>query len=106
MNAKLLNHILGREVEEVKLDGDYLNYEYKFPRNKGEYHTSGIALTTLGLLCKEWCLKQGYAVFSREDGVAWFDTPNHDFIEDVKITESTELKAIIKATEWIIREKD
>lgn len=65
-------------------------------------------LDTLGRLCKEWCLGQGYSLLSSTQGRLYINSKlgisgYFDFLHT--ILRESELEAIIKATEWIANEK-
>jgi len=111
ITKETLGLVLGKEVTQIMgthLDGQ-LYYEFesnKYPLN----------LDTLGRLCKEWCFKQGYSQYIkiRKDLMNLYEE-DHFFVVQfgigsdknaIQFTGKTELEAIIKATQWVAKEKD
>ncbi len=71
ISKKLLSLLLGKEVEDLEIEDNYLNYEIVNPQNKGEYHTSGIKLDALGQLYREWIKNKVFDLIKSN-----FATPN------------------------------
>jgi len=74
--------------------------------------TTDLNLDTLTRLCKEWCHKKGYDLFSgREQGFDYYlcliyNTYGSSWNDTIKSEKAdTELEAVIKATEWVAKEK-
>jgi len=67
-------------------------------------------LDTLSRLCKKWCNKQNYVLESAIDKKAWcnyyegVDLSDEDKPLDYTLGD-TEQEAIVKATEWVAKEK-
>jgi len=70
-----------------------------------------LPLSELGRLCKEWCLKQGEEsyIFSKSINKAFIGYQCYVYIrglgEAETTSKNTELEAIIKATEFVDKEK-
>jgi len=105
ISEELLSLVLGEKIQHVICH-----------RKDNHIVTSGnneklnlINLDTLGRLYKEWCGKQGYVLFSDCYGTLDIYLHGATYPIDKKITSKlwdiTELKAIIKATEWVAKEK-
>lgn len=109
LNEELLSLVLGKEVQFGILGGrvkrNYLSYQIKETYEVNVYHQ--INLDTLGRLCKEWAVTQGYQI---ESGV------NKDYMyATVYYSDSYRVEAvsevfkkdscIFEATNWIAKEK-
>jgi len=109
ITKELLSLILGipqGAITELKpyTENDIVYTTYTLPTIKYKI----LNLDTLSRKCKEWCLEQGYNTY------LMIGTQRHILelfsIEDMdecvyQEWDTTELKAIIKATEWVAKEK-
>ena len=111
ISTELLSLVLGEEI--IQLDSKISNN--MISRRVGYYSYSqweNLNLDTLGRLCKEWCLVGDYEISSkitrRRSGAIKAISSVSKVGEkgDKKpYTSNNELKAIIKATEWVAKEK-
>jgi len=104
ISKELLSLILGVEVGNYAMHGNYIKYE-NTANKLGDINN--LNLDTLGRLCKEWCLTQRYQILSELQMYgAYAQVNSEDYILDpITFKADTELEAIIKATEFVAREK-
>ena len=110
ISKELLSLVLGIEVLHCCIECNHVVYEWNKPfPNKSYHHGDELNLDTLGRLCKEWCLKQRYSckTWQRLGKTKKFVLQLHSHDECAYDTlGDTELEAIIKATEFIAKEKE
>jgi len=105
ISKELLSLVLSKEVKEINAINKDEKFEDILWYND---YSDGLNLDTLGRLCKEWCLKQDYEINSRFQHpmiainlyMYGYEVKANSFIE------KTELEAIMKATEWVAKERD
>lgn len=88
-----------QNIETIAFKYTELGFKYE---NTNMFNSCGINLDTLTRLCKEWLISKNYtiALFSAISKKQWLIAINeHQFFAD------TELEAVIKATEWVAKEK-
>ena len=113
ISKQLLSEVLGEEVKSIynpkrdtndKYDPLYNNLAYRNRHNVMDK----INLDTLTRLCKEWALEQDiliYSVIYKDSAMAELDGIGEQYIPPgEKFKVDTELEAVIKACEWIIKE--
>lgn len=82
------------------------------------YGSTEFNIDTLTRLLKEWCFMQGYKVSSyqedmSENRIAYQVSLNYGYINesqlgsdfDTKLFYDTEFEAVLRATEWVVKEK-
>lgn len=113
INKELLSLVLEKDICEIvwiKHNKNKLQYDVE-----EDIDYTKLNLDTLGRLCKEWCLKQEWIISSningvdyKGDGVGFAYLQDFEYKHDrdkLRFKGETELEAIIKATEWVAREK-
>ena len=117
INKELLSLVLGDDEEVLFINKDLIDNYLQFKSWSGK--RKQINLDTLGRLCKEWCFKYSYQLLPLG---MWYhnDKQEHCCLQkhfSIPISEAvgvadvdrfygkTELEAIIKATEWVAKEK-
>ena len=107
MNKELLSLVLGVKFETYELKDNFINVNNLMLHKYGNVYTP-LNLDTLGRLYKEWCLKQDYVLTSFVDhcgsGFCQVSSGVYGMKRQHDIGD-TELEAIIKATEWVAKEK-
>jgi len=108
IDKELLSLVLeDKDIKEI--DNNIKNNELSYLSHNYSYSEwKYINLDTLGRLCKEWCYDNGYRLQCEYDypiqSVIVFERhTNKETIEEW--AGDTELEAIIKATEWVAKEK-
>jgi len=104
ISKELLSLVLDKEVRdkylEVKIEDNSLKYSVKIGFVKY------INLDTLGRLCKEWIIEQGYDYeISTDKNSTNIELFKDLMSETIFLSYTTELKAIVVATEWVAKEK-
>ena len=109
IRKKLLSLVMGDDV--VKIESDVIRNGLVVHFELAKEHLN---LDTLGRLCKEWCWKQGYSLqitWMLDDGFRYMEIAIWDketMLQKYEVPanpKDTELDAIIKATEWVAKEK-
>lgn len=105
INKELLSLVVAEKVTNYGVENNGL--WYTIPKVFGH---KILNLDTLGRLCKEWCLKQDYELMSgiiKKECVCLIYTIKANRWDDVttKKLAGTEIEAVIKATEWVAKEK-
>ncbi len=108
---ELLSLILNDDITWISNDISDNNLTYE--ENYNDVQNRHINLDTLGRLCKEWCHEHNYNAFSCPKMVKasagcqlyyrWNDGSISD--EDLFFEADTELEAIIKAVEYILKDE-
>ncbi len=109
ISKELLSLVLGfpfASIQDTRIGNSMLEYTtYQLPTHKYK----SINLDTLGRLCKEWCLLNGFQIESAiniNGGYAVVLYANSCAVIAYSIlTVSTELEAIILATAWVTEQK-
>ena len=113
ISKELLGLVFGEKIEnfiETINDGFIAFYTAdEYYKDFGESEISVLNKDTLGRLCKEWCHKQGAieihsGIENNDDYVCIVDFEGCFDVLYFR-QNNTELQAIIKATEWIAKEK-
>jgi len=119
-----MNDKLTKEILSVVLDCDVFNIEYVQDnkmtiviRGEGYRHYN---LDTLGIIFKEWCYRQDYYIKSGRNSDNSIDKVCDEYETDVyqlvfdgepreklvaNIGGDSELRAIVKTTKWVAKEK-
>lgn len=103
INKELLSLVVAEKVTNHGVENNEL--WYTIPKVFGH---KILNLDTLGRLCKEWCTTKECALFSGwdyENGHYNALIARHETNDIVDNYGDTELEAIIKATEWVAKEK-
>ncbi len=103
ISKELLSLVLDEEVTATSFSYTAEENQMTYTIKNEKHSYNELNLDTLGRLMKEWCSAQDYLLWSsvKNIGVEKF----HTFEKKVFQVERTELEAIIKATEWVAREK-
>jgi hypothetical protein len=112
ISEKLLSLVLGKDVKAI----DTEETDFRVKRNEIEilYHDSEdvaheapLNLDTLTRLCKEWCIKEGYFtnVTLGSQRCVIEVIPIHEVDMVFNEWDNSEQEAVIKATEWVAKEK-
>lgn len=120
ISAELLGEVLETEILNCRVVGNGVAYDAK-----NNYPTQAINIYELAFKCKEWALSQG--IFNIHSGHSFetmgetvFDGKNymlpqyHDYASIQKVRggvhttfrADTEIEAVFKACEWILRRRD
>jgi len=106
IKVELLNLVLKKEIIEIRhiLDN---TIHFKYMAEDKKKYVGSENLDTLGRLCKEWCFKQDCLLLSSKYDINdWVCYVDYDCEDTNKAYRGkTELEAIIKATEWVAKEK-
>jgi len=115
ISKELLSLVLNEEFtrpSEFKIVGNNIKWYEMTIQNTPRYLRQ-INLDTLGRLCKEWCIKQGYRIMSG------YYTNSEKYMIKAEVRKgiglearivyvsakcNTEIEAIIKATEWAAKD--
>ena len=114
ISKELLSLILDSDINSIQYirhDERYIEKNCIQFQHYGE--TESLNKDTLGRLCKEWCMKNGYILdirylseFSKYRCIIQYEKNGLEFpVIDCIPLENLELEAIIKATEWVAKEK-
>ncbi len=119
ISKELLSLILNTDVGDIKkhaqqhigIRGSYVEIEYlNLEYNMNQWVT--INLDTVVKMCKEWCNKQGYSIRTEmhytNSNIIYilnYKCAIRSWEEHFKTTFTTELEAVIKATEYVAKEK-
>lgn len=109
ISKELLSEVLGYAVSSI-----YIAPNGNFIEAQSKYRDERINIYELQHKCKEWAFKQGYELFSRilsndhkPVGNCVVYRVEADPEESLKITNAdTEPESVIKATQWILDNKD
>jgi len=111
INTKLLSLVLevnGEINDKLTYIDDNVLYYHTYANIVIGTRDYEINLDTLGRLCKEWCFFQGYYLISGydfENEIMTCFVNVKDELTTEEFEDKTELEAIIKATEWVAKEK-
>ena len=101
ISKELMSEVLNYEVDTVLgINKNEIDYTCCRDENEG-YIDISINLYEFAFKCKEWAYKNGYDIWSITWGAVEFQN-NYKYNGTESITESTEIKAIIKACNWIL----
>ncbi len=108
ISKELLSLVSGMEVLSVNKQSHVNRLHYTtLHKTVDTLKSHYINLDTLGRLCKEWCwgdCKEAINSMPTKDG--WFATSTTYYEMSLDGFEAnTELEAIIKATDWVAKEK-
>jgi len=89
-------------LEYIYRDNDFVSHGFS--------NDEKLNLDTLGRECKEWCHIKGFFIkihypLNRVDIAVSVAQDNTTIFGEKEFIENTELEAIIKATEWVAKEK-
>ena len=104
ISKKLVTLVLGEDDYRIsKMDKERdINISGNTVYIPTTYGSSEINLDTFARLCKEWCLEQDEELMSGMRFGSWTCIDGNDMNTE---TSDTEVEAIIKATEWVAKEK-
>ena len=101
ISNELLSNVLSMEVYSNSLSFDSIIFECSLPLEQK------VSLYKFAFLCKEWALTKGYKIQSQLNS----ENKGHTHISKIAdkelangFFENTEVEAIIKACEWILKE--
>lgn len=113
LNKELIKNVLVKETENLSDDFSfYIDEDYIIFSDEGE-QLFDYNIYKLAFKCKEWALDKGYTIESHTNR-SFISKYNREYFSVAKIfketdsmrintiDESTEIKAIIKACEWIL----
>jgi|LGOV01.1.fsa_nt_gb hypothetical protein len=106
ISKELLSEILKIKVVELDTFSNDLHFNYFLILDHFTKRNDILNLDTLGIFCKEWCkakkwsISSGWDIFSKRENIYIATVQNIDFKTN-SFEASTELEAIIKATEWV-----
>ena len=102
ISNELLSNVLSMEVYSNSLSFDSIIFECSLPLEQK------VSLYKFAFLCKEWALTKGYKIQSQLNS----ENKGHSHISKIiddkwakGFFEDTEVEAIIKACEWILKEQ-
>lgn len=103
ISNELLSNVLFMEVYSNSLSFDSIIFECSLPLKQK------VSLYKFAFLCKEWALTKGYKIQSQLNS----ENKGHSHISKISENEwakgffkDTEVEAIIKACEWILKEQN
>ena len=103
ITVKLVSLILGRPIKTAPQRFIIGNNTMTFAFQDEDMWTD-LNLDTFGRLCKEWCWDKGYALESYLGCCKVIELPTNKTLK-VFAANIEELPQIIKATEWVAKEK-
>jgi len=112
ISKELLSLVIGEKISYIELKPKIGKVQRLFISHKEENYEyeERLNLDTLGRLMKEWCHIKGFLVkihypLNRVDIAVSVAQDNSTIFGEKEFIENTELEAIIKATEWVAKEK-
>ena len=104
ITKELLRKVLPKEIENLSEDFSfYIDDDYVVFRDEGET-LFDYNIYKFAFKCKEWAYKSRYDIWSITWGVVEFHNIEKSY-GTKRITEGTEIGAIIKACGWILENK-
>ncbi len=121
-----MNELISKELLSLVLDEDIPDFRLEIDKGKNAIDSCieiscwdnthkefeacyDINLDTLNRLCKEWCIKQDgmISIYCHQDTIAVSVSLDRGLTKysSPSMSVYTELEAIIKATEWVAKEK-
>ena len=104
ITKELLREVLPKETENLSEDFSfYIDEDYIVFRDEGET-LFDYNIYKFAIKCKEWAYKNEYDIWSITWGAVEFQN-NGKYNGTERITEDTEIEAIIKACNWILEKE-
>ena len=115
LSKELLSLVLGEDIVTDKIYTVGNNLVWYHLNSKGEKaYKRDVNLDTLGRLCKEFCLKQGYTLRTEpidDDGLVYWVIAVVEYTDDAEylrfssLDTDNELEAVLLGTEFVAKEK-
>lgn len=102
ISKELIKNVLAKETENLSDDFTFdIKDNYILFADGGECQFE-VNIYEFAFKCKEWAYKNEYDIWSITWGAVEFQN-NKKYNGTERITEDTEIEAIFKACEWIVR---
>ena len=98
ISNELLSNVLYMEVHSNSLAFDNIIFECSLPLEQK------VSLYKFAFLCKEWALTKGYFIYSTHE-LSFIKSLSLETVETFANGKDTEIDCIIKACEWILKER-